>query len=397
MLLVVICLLAGIVAGLPASWTSLFPTSACSPTNGLTPEPPLCSSQEPCLNLLSLYNVDNITEPTHVPTACASAIRTGPNARDDGAPGAVTIDSRVHYYCQGTGAPGAMLPLLLFFHGSGGTVEKTYSPKLGLRQRADTYEIKPGSPGYVFLSLQGPNRHWPTLTAEDGSKHDFVSRDFASNHDFKVVDALVDSLVAAGTVDPEWIFTSGHSNGAHFAQSYAIVRHVEPTPGGSMVKAAAVYSAFDPFGPVAGDTDCRLASYPPLHAPVLVVANQCDIWPCQQFRDWDAANPNATVVYLNDAQDGEVADCVDYGVGDCTFVRGALRHMAWPTDFSSAMLDFLRDSGTVPDPTGSPTTTPRVPTAAPTRLSRAASLTPSVFTSAMIALAALPCVLALGW
>ena len=52
----------------------------------------------------------------------------------------------------------------------------------------------------------------------EGTKNDYLYRDFKKNVDIKFVDKLIDKFVAKKEVDPQRIFVSGWSNGGQFAQ-----------------------------------------------------------------------------------------------------------------------------------------------------------------------------------
>jgi poly(3-hydroxybutyrate) depolymerase len=339
---------------------------------------PVCSDAGPCTRPL-LGAV--ITEAARAPLC-----RTTANGRpffDDGPPLTRTgIDGTTRYACfylPPAASAAAPRPLLIWFHGSGGTSDGTYDTTR-LRAKAETYDVSgdAGRPGFALLSIQGRNLHWPTLTPEDGPKHDLYYRDFGSpstNPDFANVDAFIDELTDAGRIDPARVYVSGWSNGARFAQSYAIARHDAGTPGGHHVRAAAVYSGTDPFNtPNPGLVpECRMATYPRSNVPIYVVSRTCDILPCNQamanaFVDagtdvtpgdvmevWinqlrtQVQNPNVTWQRLTTAND-PVNFCSSTGLG-CTPNLGLLNHINWPDgqadgggDHEPAMLDFLSNA-----------------------------------------------------
>ncbi len=138
----------------------------------------------------------------------------------------MVVRGTTRYFCSSSGA-GNGLPLVLFFPGSGGTAAGIYNSALptlpGLRQLADSFVIKPGVTGYVFVSIHPRNRHWPTLSGGiDGAKNDFVFRSSA-NEDVAFADQLIDSLVASGKVDARFVFVVGWSNGAYISQVSCII------------------------------------------------------------------------------------------------------------------------------------------------------------------------------
>src|SRR5262249_27677413 len=126
--------------------------------------------------------------------------------------------------------------------------------------------------------------------------HDFLMRDFGSpscNPDIMNLDLLIDALVESRMVDPKRIYVMGHSNGAIFGQMYAIARHVQPTPGGNRVAAAAVYAGFDPFSNLTPtqSPSCRLATYPATDVPIFQLHRACDsIVPCDDAQNAEFYN-----------------------------------------------------------------------------------------------------------
>ena len=305
----------------------------CIPGSGLAVPLPLCSQEEPCGNLLLTYDVDSIDEPDTVPE-CKSRLGFGANARDDGDAIVVNVNGTKRYYCKSPSFDEPR-PLLLYFHGSGGNAQSAYFRNVGFRTLAD--EMK-----YILVSLQARNHHWPTTSSQDGSKFDYLHRDWDKNEDFSMVDHIIDDLVENGDVDKNAIFTAGWSNGAHFAQAYSIVRYNEPTQGGNQVRASTPFSAHDPFGSkLFGDDDsfCSLDPYPNIEVPIKLYVRSCDIFPCQDAVEWSQRSDAIELTILN-AFDKIVADCDVV----CSPINGAVNHGKFPTNRVEEMLKFLFDS-----------------------------------------------------
>jgi predicted esterase len=175
---------------------------------------------------------------------------------------------------------GSPLPLVLFFHGSTATADKVYD-HTSLRTKASSFPLGAGgTAGFVLASVEGRNIHWPDATVE-GGHHEFYYRDLGSpstNPDFRAADELIDTLVAEGGIDTQRIFVTGWSNGAFFAQEYAIGRYATRTPGGNRVAGAAVYAGGDPFNniKIGQAPSCQLANYPSTQVPIVLVHRDCD-------------------------------------------------------------------------------------------------------------------------
>lgn len=270
---------AGADAGATGCTRTAPPGGACNARSGLGAPLPTCSAENPCTRPLGGGRTA-IAEPIAIPT-CRTTDAEHP-AFDDGAPAHHTgIDGTERYACAFV-PPGTSSitkrPLLLFFHGSGGSAGNVYNTTM-LRQKAESYALgdDPAARGYVLVSVQGRNLHWPNETPQDGPKHDLYYRDFGScstNPDFAEVDRQIDEWIASGLVDPRRVYVSGWSNGARFAQAYAIARHETPTPGGHRVAAAAVYAGADPFENTTASQapSCRLDPYPTSTVPILIVS-----------------------------------------------------------------------------------------------------------------------------
>jgi len=351
----------------------------CTSSIGLTVPPTECTAADPCLNN-PLGGGTPITSPGDVPVCRTS--EAGRPAYDDGAP-ATVVDGwgRSRYSCvyrPPLARPASQRPLVLFFHGTGGTAGNIYNAT-SLRTKAIDFAFYGATRRGMFLvSVQGRNLHWPFNDA-DGSHHDIYHRDFragSGNHDISYVDYLVDSLVAEGSVDPRRIYVMGWSNGGFFAQMYAIARHEIPTAGGNRVAAAAVFTAADPFhDSMAGESpSCRLSPYPRSSVPIFNVGRSCDIVPCDaaQAASLAAAGVHSAGVpgfdvtaWMSDlatrvmdpngsrrivAADGRTAAfCA--GPAVCTPALAYVNHLRWPDgvadgsgmDHEADMLAFLRE------------------------------------------------------
>jgi poly(3-hydroxybutyrate) depolymerase len=350
----------------------------CNPVSGFGAPLPTCSAADPCDRPLDPAR-GRITRPTEVPR-CRTTNPAYPPF-DDGAPSRrAGIDGTARYACAYAPPDAATTPrpLLLFFHGSSGTADAVYDATL-LRQKAETYDLSgdPRAPGFVLVSVQGRNLHWPNATPQDGSKHDIYYRDLSTcstNPDFAEADRRIDEWVASGRVDASRIYVSGWSNGARFAQAYAIARHETPTPGGHRVAAAAVYAGADPFGDtIDGQVpSCRLAPYPTSDVPLLLVSGWCDLMPCdaQQLAGLSAeigiapgslmsawvedlatevGNPHVSWRTIRGTGDETLA-CMPADL--CTATVALAVHAEWPdgiagaaggvVDWEPELLDFLR-------------------------------------------------------
>ena len=218
-------------------------------------------------------------QPDPIPT-CKTANASRPSYDDSPAvtwPDSVSALTRAACVFRPSG--GATLPLVLFFHGSTATADKVYD-HTSLRTKAISFQLGTGASGFVLASVEGRNVHWPDTTVE-GGHHEFYYRDLASpstNPDFRAVDFLIDTLVSSGGIDPKRIYVTGWSNGAFFAQEYAIGRFATMTPGGNQVAAAAVYAGGDPFNniKIAQAPSCQLGSYPTTQVPIFIAHRDCD-------------------------------------------------------------------------------------------------------------------------
>lgn len=352
----------------------------CNGSVGLVEPLQLCSEAAPCTDLLATVRARGaITGASDVPTCTAPDARGGFH---DGPPQTrVDADGTTRYTCvylPSAATETSRLPLVLFFHGAGGSADNVYG-LTSLRRKAASYAWGEGQDapgGFVLASIQGRNLHWPTPDPRDAAHHDVYHRDLgspSSNPDIANADAVVDALLATGRVDPTRIYAMGWSNGGFFAELYAIARHETATPGGHRVAAAAVFGAADPFrSPRVGDAGrCDQSPVPHTTVPIAIVSRTCDIIPCDEQQARALASPahamlpGATVRTWTVRAGGELGDpnvvwrilnVFGSEVDRCTyapmcpFSAAYADHVRWPDGVSDEshedheifMLDFLR-------------------------------------------------------
>ena len=355
----------------------------CDPAIGATAPLPVCSAADPCLAPSPTARVDQIAGPPP-PPACRTTQEDRPDsayAHNDGPPLVWTDEDGIdrhtcEYRPPGTG-PGAPRPLLLFFHGAGGEADNVYN-FTSLRSKAPTFDLTgdPARPGFVLVSVQGRNLHWPTSDPRDWVHFDHYHRSLgapSTNRDISFTDTLVDRLVAEGAVDEDRIYTVGWSNGGLFAQMYAIARHDQPTPAGHRVAAGVAFTAADPFHmPRQEAPQCQLDPYPRSQVPLFLVSRACDFIACDA-RQWDSLlaqgltlapgavmqtwfddlaqrmGNNASSWRIVSAFGQTVERCT--GPALCTSAVALLNHVRWPDgvadnsgiDHEPDMLTFMRD------------------------------------------------------
>ena len=390
-ILVMVSLAVGACGASKASSSSSSPPPApaalaCNSKTGLTQPLSVCSAASPCTNGFQIVNGTFKTGVTLTTTSEVPTCATGNGILNDGPPMAwQDADGVTHYTClfipNGTNSSTSKRPLVIFFHGGGGNASSVYD-QTGLRVKADTnpllgggYDLSGDSarPGFILASVQGRNLLWPSIRPS-GSYHDNYYRDMnspSSNPDVAHVDHLIDTLVAQGA-DPQQIYTMGWSNGAEFAQFYAIARHDTPTPGGNHVAAAAVYAFANPFANIDWNQSpsCELDPYPKSEVPIYLVNRACDSYtacstaqqtafnlePGFSAEEWftqikDPAFVGDSNVQFQrlDPQAQPVAACTDLQpASGCTVAFGTREHLTWPglydtnNDWEPTMLDFLK-------------------------------------------------------
>jgi dienelactone hydrolase len=284
------------------------------------------------------------------------------------------------YACVYTPKKLKPVPLVIFLPGSEADVSTLYTDT-NLRASAAV-------DGFVLAGVQAFNTHeWSGgldggvgadagISLPDGQHLDSFYRDATPggcNNDIRFLDWLVDDLVSGGAVDPKQIYVTGWSNGAFFAEWYALERYATPTPGGNYVAAAAVYAGADPWANIE-DTGCgQAAQYPTFPGvPIQVVHRTCDaLVPCMlqstnpvsDVEDW----MTALATKIGDADGDDVmvtpvpADglalppvCMPYcsddggdgGTGStcCSEALGLTDHLTWPSLQEPGMLTFLFDN-----------------------------------------------------
>lgn len=101
---------------------------------------------------------------------------------------------------------GKPLPLVLMFHGGGGTAKGADRSTGGITKVADKY-------GFMMVFAQGVDRHW-----NDGRP------DIADHYydDVAFAGSIIDSLVKEGKVDKSRVYSTGISNGGFFSQYLAM-------------------------------------------------------------------------------------------------------------------------------------------------------------------------------
>lgn len=347
---------------------------------GLARPVPVCSTAEPCTELLASYAlldppVDRIETASDRPVCGTTSVGIGRGQPmfDDGAPSTWTDPDGVdRFWCEhrpaGTSSTSPR-PVVIWVPPSGSTADGLYDTT-SLRSKAPTYDLSgdPTRPGFILVSIQPRNLRWPTADPQQGTKSDSFFRDLgapSTNPDIALLDHVVDALVSEGVADPARIFVSGWSNGARMSGLYGIARHGTPTPGGNQIAAVANYSGGDPFAPPTfADEACRGVPYPTSTVPFLLVSRTCDEIACNAAADDMAVPGNVVEPWVTALRDQIGADVTwvridDDGVeraacaiaGLCGPTRALLNHVRWPdgvgdrsgNDLEPRMLDFLRD------------------------------------------------------
>jgi len=362
---------------------------ACSPTQGLVAPVSACSADDPCTNLLGTYALAGISELTTpsdparchtrfaTPQMLMGCVRGGRGSYNDDDPSRTWSDpdGTQRTWCEARPTSSTPRPLLIYVPGSGGGAGDVYDYTL-LRAKSQSYDLG-GGPGFVLVSSQPRNLHWPTEDPEDGTKHDSYHRDLATNRDVAFFDYLIDSLVAEGVVDPHRIYLTGWSNGARFATFYGMARHEAATAGGNRVAAVAVYSGGDPYENITATQtpSCKADPYPASTLPFFDITRNCDLIACDQAQydallgggakmtpgsqatawiaDLQAKSHDTQAGWMRIGYAGTVTtSCLPFGgsATSCTYEMAKRNHFCWPDgvadgggiDHEIDLLDFLK-------------------------------------------------------
>ena len=321
-----------------------------------------CSEEDPCTN----REGEEITTASDVPT-CRTPTTSSHPVFDDGPPlERSDPQGNTRYGCVYVPETEGPLPLLVFLHGGSGSADNVYGAT-SLRTKADTYELSgdPEKPGFVLLSLQARNVHYPYSSLNDGIHTDSLAWDLSRNDDAENLDAWIDTLVLNGSVDAEAVYLVGWSEGGYFAQLYGFYRR-------DRIAGVAVYSASNPFvRHYQGSRFVRAPELPSSDLPIFGMSRDCDTVACNATQrralvllggeglvaetpveDWISilsdtlGNDNVTWQIL-DTSGGITNECAP----SCRYIDGFTNHLTWPDGVNGAfdreldMLDFLRAVG----------------------------------------------------
>lgn len=403
----------------------------CVANLGARDPPAVCSQSQPCTQLLSTYAAQGITqlsEPESPPAFCR-ALYSGTLYNDGaplsvevpGSPTGVGVPTTRHYckYVPPTASAQAKVPLVVFFHGSGGSATVIYREGWRAAAQNGVSGVFGGQP-FAVISTQALNRRWPpsgALGPEDGTKHDILFRNISTNDDIRYTDTLIDTVIANanGAIDASRIYVTGYSNGAYFAAMYGGVRSGSTdggswgavagrTPAGHVIAAAAVFSGASPWSRT---TNCKYTPIPTTTLPYLAMLYLCDLVSCVEANEFAveaaAAGSRRTEVVLLDDQGSVIANS-NTGNGanpacsanppGCTYSTRLANHQNYPTGQISVLLTFMARFQSSTSPSGGPVVSSsttaaaaRGGTATPTNTPKAGSATlqPSPSTAAAIA------------
>jgi dienelactone hydrolase len=287
-------------------------------------------------------------------------------------------DGTPRYAClwKPSSMPGPM-PLLVYLHPSMASAE--WVTDTDLLDRIDTLDLSgdPARPGFILLAPQGRFSHhyygfsptslnqatdaigtgWDTWYRQLNPDGDVTVNGvlYKENVDAAAIDHFIQQMVATGLVDTNRIYISGWSNGAAMAYLYALNR--------PNIAAMASYSALNPYA--AFDDTCKQTPVAGVPAnisqsrmfspatPTTHVHNYCDIWgECPNILKLQsqlvAQGTPVTDVVIDSQQRAMtpqgicMAICGNNPNGNAGNTRGAVNHFRWPTQWTSAMGEFLR-------------------------------------------------------
>jgi hypothetical protein len=352
--------------------------SICNHGVGLKSQSQTCSINDICNDLVPSYAIYNPTI-TYIHTAsdepfCGTSelgVMLGrPYYYDGMARNWIDDDGVDRYWCEtrpmGTSTTSPR-PLVIWIPGSGGGAGNVYD-KTSLRNKQQTVDLSenPERPGFILVSIQPRNLHWPTVESQDGSRSETYYRDPNSpstNSDIALIDHIIDTLVAEGVVERERIYMMGWSNGARFSALYSISRHEQSTPGGNRIAAVANYSGGNPYTSFDYTMpECALSNLPRSSIPYFMISRRCDIVACDARTDLKTVPGNIVEPWINSLRN-EIGADVTWLIIDtlgnpspscasadyCTESDALFGHLQWPDglddnggiDHEPAMLQFL--------------------------------------------------------
>ncbi len=117
------------------------------------------------------------------------------------------VTRKYYVYTPANAKTGVLLPLVLVFHGGGGTARGADYHIGGMTKVADKY-------GFIVVFAQGVDRHW-----NDG-RPGLVDHYY---DDVTFVWNIIETLVKSGKVDRSRVYATGISNGGFFSQYLGIM------------------------------------------------------------------------------------------------------------------------------------------------------------------------------
>jgi poly(3-hydroxybutyrate) depolymerase len=218
------------------------------------------------------------------------------------------------------------LPLVVFFHGTGPSVDEPSAvAKLTKLRDWMTSFTWPGSEtkGFHVLGVQGR-----ALEGSDALVFD-VAHTTEDAPDVWTTNQFVDRVVERGIVDPKRVYALGMGSGGRMAAAWAMQRTDR-------------VAAFASFGATAPEVAWRCPGPPP---PGLLVYRACDsVAPCDQVEQWIAARREARAetktLRLGEDLREEPACAVRNA---CTPKKALAAHHRWPKGREADVLGFFAE------------------------------------------------------
>lgn len=214
------------------------------------------------------------------------------------------------------------LPVLLFFHGTGPSIDDPSSlTKLtSLRTQQMSFKFpgtKDDATGFIVLGIQGRKLGEAVNTFDSGHVDE-------KNLDVLATDEFLAKLEARGVVDRSRVYAMGFGGGATFALTYAALR-----PD----RIAAVAA----FAPPTAPASWECPTPPP---PAWFTYRACDaIAPCEALESWvQKRGGDTALVRVGDDAKTEPACSTR---NKCTPKRATANHHRFPKGQEKAMLAFL--------------------------------------------------------